>query len=77
MPTGGLTDRQVAEIERLKHLMGIDDRVGRDLSEAVGGRRQGMSIAPVSAQEGKDISERIFNPTIIRLIQEFEKITKG
>ena len=76
MPTKGLTDGQIAAIERLKRLIGIDDRLGQDLSKTANARRSGIMVERMTEDQGKAISERVFNPTIIRIIEEFGKERK-
>jgi hypothetical protein len=55
-------------IEKIKHDLGIDIRLGDSLSKLVEDRGRDINAAPLTPQQGEDLSKRAFNPTIRRIL---------
>ena len=67
-----ITLNQIEFIEQMKYDLGIDHRLGSSFSDLSRDRGHSAGIGFITPQQGEDISKKIFNPTILRIVSLFD-----
>lgn len=65
-----LTPKQIEHIHKLKRDLGIDENLGRQVSQLSRERGHFVGIDPVTPDEGRRIVSETLNPVIERVIEE-------